>query len=230
MKLQLYFTLIILTSCSNYNEKNETPYFEENQLSFLFLKDGYDKSNKWIKQTSNIEMLHETFKEIGYLKILEHLNWTEEWSLQIDNRKSLKTLIDSLEINYQLKDAPNYYKEFWERRKKEGNDKIVYKVLSEIKSISLGESEPIISKSTKVNDTLKYLGTIEVNDSINNIEANKFLSKLIEYNLYQSAWNVRSGENFKFDNIKWDNEPSETYEKLKISNEYMKPWIKDNTK
>ena len=219
----------LFVRCKN-NESNEIPFFYENELSFLFLKEGYDKSNRWIKQPSNIEMLHETFKEIGYLRILEHLNWTEDWTLQIDNKKSLKNLIDSLEITYQSDYAPKYYKEFWKRRIKEGNEQVVHKVISEIKSISLGEPEPITVKFPIVNDTLKYLGLIELKDSLNNYEANQFLNKLIEFQLHQSAWNVRSGENFKFDNIKWDKKASETYEKLKVSDKYMEPWIKDNTK
>ena len=230
MKKTILILIIGSWSCGNYKESNEIPFFYEKELSFIFLKDQYDKSNQWIKEPSNIEMLHETFKEIGYLRILEHLNWTEDWTLQIDNKKSLKNLIDSLEINYQQEDAPKYYKEFWQRRTQEGNDQIVYKVLSEIKSISLGEPEPITSKSQKLNDTLKYLGLIELKDSLSNFEANQFLNKLIEFQLHQSAWNVRSGENFKFDNIKWDKKPSQTYEKLKVSDKYVEPWIKDNTK
>ena len=230
MKKIVIILILGICSCGDYKESNEIPFFYEKELSFLFLKDGYDVSNTWIKQPANIEMLHETFKEIGYLKILEHLNWTEDWTLQIDNRKSLKNLIDSIEITYQNKQAPKYYREFWERRIKEGNEQVVYKVISEIKSISLGEPEPITSKSLKVNDTLKYLGLIELKDSLNNYEANQFLNKLIDFKLHQSVWNVRSGENYKFDNIEWDKQPSETYEKLKESDKYMEPWIKDNTK
>lgn len=230
MKLQLYLILLIFSSCGSYSEKNEIPYFEENQVSFLSLKDPYDTSNKWIKEPSNIEILHETFKEIGYNRILEYLNWTEGWTLQIDNKKSLKNLIDSLEINYQNTNAPKYYKEFWERRANEGNSQIVYKVLSEIKSISLGEPEPIKPKSQLVNDTLKYLGLIELKDSLNTHEANEFLNKLIEFKMYQSAWNVRSGDNWKYSNIQWDTDPAKIYEKLKVSNSFMKPWIEDNIK
>lgn len=230
MKKLAIILIIGICSCGNYKDSNEISFFYEKELSFLFLKDGYDKSNTWIKQPANIEMLHETFKEIGYLKILKYLNWTKDWTLQIDNRKSLKNLIDSLEINYQNNYAPKYYKEFWERRMKEGNEEVVHKVISEIKSISLGESEQRTFNPLLVNDTLKYLGLFELKDSLSTNEANQFLNKLIEFKLHQSAWNVRSGENFKFNSIKWDKNPSETYRKLKVSNEYMEPWIKDNTK
>lgn len=227
-KIVIFILLLIgMLSCGNHKKSSQGPFFE-NELSFLFLKDNYDKSNKWIKQPTNIEMLHETFKEIGYVEILEHLNWTEEWTLQMDNRKSLKNLIDSLQINYQKNDAPKYYKEFWERRIKDGNDLIVYKVLSEIKSISVGER--VNAKSSLVNDTLKYLGRIELKESLSNVEANEFLGKLIDFGLYHSAWNVRSGENSKFESIQWENDPINTFEKLKTTKQFMKPWIEDNTK
>ena len=69
--------LILLSSCGNNNERKIIPEFHENELSFLHLRSGYDKSNEWIKNPDNIILLHETFKKIGYGNLLTN----EELSL-----------------------------------------------------------------------------------------------------------------------------------------------------
>jgi len=226
----LSILVIIISSCGNYKETNEIPFFFENKLSFHFLKHEYDTSNNWIKEPANIQMLHSTFKAIGYIEILDYLDYTEDWTLQINNTRSLENLIDSLEMTYQDENAPKYYKEFWQRRIKENNQEVVYKVIDEIKTMTLGEAEATSPNSKLVNDTLKYLAQIELQDSLSSYVGNEYLDYLIKMKMHQSAWNVRSGENSKFDNIKWHTESSKIYEKLKVSKKYMNPWIIDNTK
>jgi len=223
------FPLII--ACANNVEVDKQLHFKEKELSFKSIKYRYEPSNNWIKQPQNLEMIHETFRAIGYNSILEYLNWTEDWTLGIDNTRSLKVLIDSLESTYgQKEDSPKYYREFWQRRIQEGNNKLVYKILNEIKSISAGEILDQEMNASLINDTLKYLCEIEIKDTISNIEANKFLDYLVRIGLHESAWNVRSGENSKFDGIEWEIEASLVQEKLNKSDTFTNAWIEDNTK
>ena len=112
--------ILILSSCGNSNEKKVIPNFQENDLSFLHLRFGYDKSNKWIKNPDNILILHETFKKIGYNNLISNDEWKDDWNWWLDVKKSPKHLIDSLEITFEnYQEAPKYYREFLERRNKE---------------------------------------------------------------------------------------------------------------
>jgi len=230
MKNQIVLLMITFCSCSS-KEINLLPRYEEKKLSFEVIQNGYHTSNQWIKEPKNIEMIHETFKLIGYNKILNELNWITDGIRQLDNSRSLQNLIDSLHLSYKnTENNSTYYRQFWNRRSKEGNDKIVFKVISEIKSIS-NEKEKISSINTKlINDTLRYLCEIELKDSLTTTEANSFLNYLISSGLHQSAYHVRSGENTKFDEIQWNQEPEKTYKKLNISSTFQKPWIMDNSK
>jgi hypothetical protein len=214
----------------NSQETNEAPYFAETELSFKSLKDNFDISNTWIRKPKNILMIHETIKSVGYNKILNHLNWEQRGSLQINNSRSLKVLIDSLALTFDSQNPPQFYREFWQRRKKEGNSYIVHKVLTEIKAIAAGEIQDPIIAPQYLNDTLKHLTEFEILDSLSSTEVNSYLRYIISIGLHQSAWNVRSGDNYKFDNIIWETEPHVIYEQLKISEGYTHPWIIDNTK
>ena len=155
MKFYILILVLILNSCGNQKEQNEIPYFVEKKLSFKFLKEQYKPSNNWIKQSNNILMLHETFKSVGYPQLLDYLNWTESGTLQIDNKRSLHTLIDSLALTYKSKEAPIYYKQFWERRASEGNKEVVYKK-KEITNAKLKEKLlTLIQKYCRLRDSDK---------------------------------------------------------------------------
>ena len=228
MKKLVFLSILFFIACVN-KEVDEIPHFKEKTLSFGFLQEGYNPSNKWIKDPQNIEMLHETFKSVGYTQILEHLNWKEDWTLQIDNTRSLENLIDSLHLSYDnYSIAPKYYREFWQRRIKESNDQVVYKVLSEIKAIGFGQEEFQNLNTQLVNDTLKYLTEVELLDSITTQQAQSFLDYLVKTGMHESAFNVRSGDNSKFRDITWESE--QIYEKLTITKEYMKPWVRADRK
>ena len=224
--------ILILSSCGNTDSKKVIPNFEENKLSFLHLRNGYDKSNNWIKKPENILMIHETFKKIGYKNLIHEDLWTSDWNTYLDVSKKPKDLIDSLEITFENQESsPKYYKEFWERRKKEGNDKIVYQVIAEIKKEMIGVV--IDQKSEIVNDTLFNLLSFEYPPrKLADKEANKLLEYLIRVGLHESAYNLASGENYEFEEFKWErkleeimNDLNETEDKLNLS-----PWYQDNTK
>lgn len=99
-------------------------------MSFLHLRFGYDKSNKWIRKPENILMLHETFKKIGYKNLLSTRDWESDWNWWLDIKKSPKDMIDSLEITYSnYQESPKYYREFWQRRVEDKNTETVYRVV-----------------------------------------------------------------------------------------------------
>ena len=223
--------ILILSSCGNSNERKVIPNFQENELSFLHLRFGYDKSNKWIKNPDNILMLHETFKKIGYDNLISNDEWEEDWNWWLDVKKSLKHLIDSLEITFEnFEKAPKYYREFWQRRINERNDEIVYKVVGEIKQILIA-NERIEFNSNSVNDTLFNLMTFEHPErELSDTESNELLNYLIEIGLYESAYNLISGENGRFSNTKWEKEEAEIMNLLKKSETNQRPWFEDDTK
>ena len=226
----LIIGVLILFSCSTSNQHKEIPNFQETELSFLHLRFGYDKSNKWIKNADNILMLHETFKKIGYANLIEQEQWEDDWNWWLDVKKSPKTLIDSLEITYNnYEESSLYYKEFWQRRVNEENDKAVYKVVSEIKQILINQ-EQIDFDSDAVNDTLFNLMAFEypIRD-LSDKESNQLLDYLIEIKLHKSAYNLISRENGKFLNTKWENNENEVMQLLIESEFNQRPWFEDNT-
>lgn len=227
----LILGILTLLSCGNSNEKKILPTFQENELSFLHLRFGYDKSNKWIKKPKNILMLHETFKKLGYKNLIKQEQWESDWNWWLDVKHSPKNLIDSLELTYKdYKESPEYYREFWQRRINEENDKTVYKVVNEIKQILIVE-EQIEFDSKSVNDTLFNLMTFEYPErELSDKESNQLLNYLIEIELHKSAYNLVSGENGKFWNTQWEKEEKEVIKLLQESESNHRPWFEDNTK
>lgn len=229
--ISIIIGILILSSCGNSNERKVIPKFKENELSFLHLRFGYDKSNKWIKNSDNILMLHETLKKIGYINLINNDEWEEDCSWWLDVKKSPKHLIDSLEITFEnYQEAPKYYREFWQRRFNERNDEMVYKVVSEIKQILIA-NERIEFHSKLVNDTLFNLMNFEHPErELSDKESNELLNYLIEIELHESAYNLVSGENGRFTNTKWEKEETEILNLLKESEANQRPWFADDTK
>lgn len=128
---------LFLISCgSNSAKENLRPQFEEQKLSFSHLRSGYDKDkSSWIKDPENILMLHETFKKRGYRgNVISDYLWNSSAFWYLDVCRAPKHLFDSLELAFHAPtEFPKYYQEFWERRVTEGNQEVVYQVLSEIK-------------------------------------------------------------------------------------------------
>lgn len=225
--------LLTLAACTKNNQKNEEPfYFQEKELSFLHLRNGYDTSNHWIKKPENILMLHETFKKVGYKKLVSKEEWTDGWCWPIDLNKTPKNFIDSLESTYKVYEkAPIYYQEFWQRRVNEKNDKAVYKVVSEIKLI-MTTNQQIAFDAKAVNDTLYNLMDFEYpKRSLSDKEANELLNYLIEIGLHTSAYNLVSREREQFWDTKWNVTRKETLKLLGEAKSYPETvWYKDNTK
>jgi len=159
----LFVTLFSLIACDSSDSKKLIPSYNERELSFSHLKNGYDVTNSWIKDPDNIIMLHETFKKIGYNNLVNRDLWEGKGYWYLDVNKSPQNWIDSLELTYSnFEFAPKYYREFWQRRKVDNNDKVVYNVVREIKQIFIDNGELDYSQAL-VNDTLNRLKTIQSN-------------------------------------------------------------------
>lgn len=218
-------------SCGNSNEEKVIPNFKESELSFLHLRFGYEKTDNWIKNPENIMMIHETFKKIGYENLITKEEWIESGIWWLDVWKSPNNLIDSLELTYgNYKESPKYYREFWERRINEGNDKSVYKVVNEIKRLLI-DDENIETKYESVNDTLYKLMSYEYPErKLSNEESNELLNYLIDIGLHESAYNLASGETGKFKDAKWEKTYKSVLKLLKKSDTNQRPWFQDDTK
>ena len=227
----LIIGVLVLLGCSNNHERKSIPNFQERELSFLHLRFGYDTSNIWIKKPENILMLHETFKQIGYKNLVSDEQWTSDWNWYIDVNKSPKNLIDSLELTFEVyNESPKYYREFWLRRMKEKNEEVVYHVIREIKQImsdELGEDVDI----EMINDTLETLLSFEYPErELTNDESNKLLQYLLEIGLHKSAYNLISGENGRFEDVKWNKSEGDIIRLLLETQSYQRPWFEDDTK
>lgn len=231
---RMLFVLLLLTAsgCKSEREKEPISFFEERQPGFFHLRFGYEPSNQWIRKPDNILMLHETFKKIGYQKLISNYKWTENPSTSYAYvNHSLKNLIDSLEITYSNpEDAPKYYREFWQRRRVEKNIEAVYQVISEVKKIMVYGEELEINEE-KVNDTLLTLLSFEYPERrLTDAEANEQLDYLIAIGFHQSAYNLITGERAGYEGVKWVMKKEDVLKQIKPSAIYQRAWLEDNTK
>ncbi len=204
----------------------EKPKYQEKDLGFYKASDKDYTASTWIRKSENIEIAHETFKKIGYKNLADKYGWC--WPLQGVFRPC-NELIDSLILTFQT-DTINsvYYKEFWERRRKEDNHEMVYKVLKEIDSIQDGIS--VTPKLKKVNDTIyKMVQIISFSDSINQSEANENFKFLVRTGLHESAYNLLY-ERYEYYDIDWNQEELTTVLKSDSSRGNVWPIIEDDTK
>jgi len=248
MKYSMKIIIVLLSVCliiSCSSKENNQANYKEKQLSFLSLKTELNNyklnssfqnvkvtDNIWIKKSENILMLHETFKKIGYEKILTQSIWSSNPFLEFSYiNKSIENIVDSLESTYaNFQDSPKYYKEFWLRRYSENNEKETYKVLNEVKQIMF-EKKQIDIYDELVNDTLQVLLSFEYpKRQITNEIANEHLEYLINIGLHQSAFNIISGEVYKYSEIKWKRSKKGLIQQLRKSESHQNPWFADDTK
>ena len=99
--------------------------------------------------------------------------------------------MDSLQLTYNKpKIQTKYYAEFWNRRKAEKNDSIVYEIIREFNSIK-STKKRLSYENQFVNDTLVDLLKIEFdNDNLNSEKAKLDFYTLKKYGLHQSAYNL----------------------------------------
>jgi len=230
--------LLVTFSCTESKKHPDNQYYIENKLSFF---DPYETSyangeyqgkiyDEWIRKPENLLMVHESFKKIGYKKLFSQFDHTNWCGFYLDVNKPTEQLIDSLIITYNS-DTINskYYREFWNRRKIEKNDSVVFEILNEVSSI-VYNNNVIPFNSTIANDTLYQLLIIrEFEDSLTDKQAQENFDYLKRIGLHNSAYNLLY-ERYRYYDINWNQEEL----KQGLINDTINccPWafIEDDTK
>lgn len=158
------------------------------------------KQFKWLRDTNNLWTTYNVIKKIGlesfltpdkYNEILfENDYWDYDWE-----GLSLNTVVKKFLYAFNNpNDSPEYYTEFWNRRTKEQNDKITYRILKEIDAF-YNESTLLSIDAPSLNDTLLTL--MEHNLRYNTTDSTAITKTTLEYfdylkelNLSHSAYNL----------------------------------------
>jgi hypothetical protein len=226
--------LLLLTSCNSSTTDNKKKYVES-EPTFFELRNGDWLSNNWIRDSKNLLIIHETFKKVGYMNIItDNLLFDSPLIIQdIYIIKQGSHLLDSLELTYNLPEIEDrYYREFWQRRKAEKNDSVVYIIIKEINFAiknKMGSGELSFSANPKlVNDTLANLLDIGFKrDSFTKQQAQRDFETLRRLGFHQSAYNLLY-ETYKYQDIKWNRDS--LARTLKQSDKFIYPWFQDDTK
>ncbi|MBE7638774.1 hypothetical protein GUB10_00365 [Salegentibacter sp. BLCTC] len=227
--LTILLPIFLFLSCKK-DKQSELQFYSENQTSFFSLRNGDWTKNSWIRKPENLKMVHESFKKIGYSK-LENLilNYENEFLIQdIYIKRNFEDLIDSLELIYDMPEIQEeYYAEFWNRRRAENNDSIVYVIIQEINSTKSDKNQ-LNYENHFVNDTLVDLLKIELNrDNLNLKKAESDFYTLVKYGLNQSGYNLLY-ERSEYSKFELDRE--ELKKELTKAAEFKEPWLIDNEK
>lgn len=233
--------LLAIVSCITIKETTDgnSEYYTENKLSFFdpyesIYSDGRYQGytyETWLRQPQNLIMVHETFKKIGYDKLVSEYDLTSNpcllWGYV---NRSLNEIIDSLVITYPLDSIESkYYREFWQRRQNEKNDQVVFEILQEI-SKNLLTHEPIDYDDKLVNDTLYNLVTISrlrVNPTFE--QAYTDFEYLKSIGMHGSAY-ILLFENSNYRGIEWDKQKLVKELRIDTLNCCPRTWIIDDTK
>lgn len=208
-------------------EKKAANFYQEKQLSFFHLRNGYKPGMDWIKDPKVLFMVHESLHKIGYNYLNEHFLLSDF----VDISMPQVQWVDSLELTYEnYLQAPKYYREFWQRRVADGNDEVVYRIVEEIASTLVDGGEYEFFPEL-VNDTLVDLLTMELPlPDRPAIDPNEDIQKLLDYGLHQSAYNVLTGQRANYSEFKWDLNVDSLLASLKKSSDPQPAWLGDDTK
>ena len=235
-------TSFLILSCASEkktDEQAERSYFIEQTLSFYNPFEASYGDNKmsdsflenWIRQPKNLVTVHETFKKIGYNNLVEEYALENYPLLGRDFvYKPLAQIIDSLTITYQQDSITStYYREFWQRRAKEKNNEVVYKILTEIRFSLLDKKETNYTESL-TNDTLYNLVLIDnLKTTPTNEEAMQHFEYLKSIGMHGSANNLLF-QCYLYQDIEWDKALLLKGLKTSAENCCPNPWIMDDTK
>ncbi len=205
-------------------------FYAENQTSFFDLRNGDWTKNSWIRKPKNLKMVHESFKKFGYDK-LERLIFKSDNEFLIQGiyiKQNFENLMDSLELTYNKPEIQTkYYAEFWNRRKAEKNDSIVYEIIQEFNSMK-SEKKRLNYENQFVNDTLVDLLKIEFdNENLNSKNAESDFYTLKKYGLHQSAYNLLY-ERAEYSEMDLDRQKLK--QELSKITEYRNAWLIDTEK
>ncbi len=142
-------------------------------------------------------------------------------------KKNFIQFFDSLEITYNLDSiGSKYFREFWNRRRNENNDSIVFEIVKDINLI--GKQKIIMHNQTFVNDTLHDLLKIQFRyDTLTNELAKQDFETLKKYGFHESAYNLLY-ERYSYNDIDWNRDS--LVETLDTVTNYVGAWFEDNTK
>ena len=225
----IIFSLVLFASCQNKTSKKVENY-KETKTSFFDLRNGDLTKNNWIRKPENLSMVHETLKKFNYMDLVKYFyhNSTMFILQGVYVKKNIVDWIDSLILTYEEANVESkYYREFWQRRKQEKNDSIVFEVLKDIQKYEFSKVGPAYSEEL-ANDTLFDLLTIEFeHDTITKAIAEKNFDILVKYGFHESAYNLLF-ERYKYYNIDWNKD--ELKSKLEKVDKNEGAWLIDNTK
>ena len=227
--LTLIILILLFISCVDI-EKSKSESYVEYKTSFFDLRNSDWTENKWIRKTENLKTIHESFKNFGYDK-LEKLIFKRDNEFVIQEiyiKKNFENIMDSLQLTYNKPEKQTkYYAEFWNRRKTEKNDSIVFEIIREFNSMK-AEKRQLNYENKFVNDTLVDLLKIEFNNENLNLEkAKSDFNVLKKYRLHQSAYNLLY-ERPEYFEIDLDRKKLE--KELTKTKEFEEAWLIDNAK
>jgi len=233
MRRLKYVGLLILLSCGTQREKVDNSYYIERRLSFYDPYNPRFTTETWIRKPENIKIAHETFKKIGYQNLFSvaELNQAPCWIPGLDEGvrgKSCKNIMDSLILTYPtIETADKYFREFWLRRRREGNDSIVFEILKELKR-GLFDNQQLTVDNNLVNDTVINILRIK-KGPISDETSIQYFDYLKNIGLHKSAYNLLY-EWTPYENVKWDREKLKQGLKKDTVRCCPTPIIEDNSK
>lgn len=228
----MVFLIVALWGCSSDTAGGvERTGYIENALSFYDPCDKDYTRSSWIRDPKNILVTHETLKKIGYERVFDAYDTTPDWCWIVGEvNKPCIEIMDSLLITYAADSIPSaYYREFWERRKREGNEAVVYSVLSEIQATLRG-GEEVELRPDLVNDTLYQ--AVEIRAFGNALSAGEVRAGfhfLVDMGLHQSAFNLLC-ENRVFAEMNWNRNELLKLLEVDTAAHCAWPWIEDTSK
>ncbi|AZQ63122.1 hypothetical protein EI427_12995 [Flammeovirga pectinis] len=233
------FTIISCDSKKETGLVQGTHQYKEKKLSFFdpnetIFRDGKYQGysyEKWLRKPQNLRMVHETLKKVGYDKLIDDYDLTSNPNLLWGYvNRPLNETIDSLLITYDLKDIESkYYREFWARRKSEGNKKVVFEITKELSKLLI-KGQPVKYDGNMVNDTLYNLIKIKERNSTPSMDQAKWdFDYLKSIGLHGSAYNLLF-ENYFYQDISWDKQELLNELELDSINHRSRFWIEDDTK
>lgn len=226
----IFTGLFLLLSSCNPTTDDRKKYIES-EPTFFELRNGDWLTNKWIRKPENLLTIHETFKKFGYTKLIPgHLLHDNPLIIQdIYINRPGKQLLDSLELTYnQTYIQGKYYREFWQRRKAEKNDSVVYIIIKDINSAIIAGLASQDANASVVNDTLLHLLQIDYQtDSLTKQLATHNFETLRRLGFHQSAYNLLF-ERYKYQDINWNRDS--LAKPLQPSDKFIYPWFQDDTK
>lgn len=227
--ITLNILILLLLSCVS-NEKNKVEHYIEKQTSFAGLNKSKLTENLWIRNPMNLKIVHESLKKFGY-KNLEHLIFKSDNEFLIRDiyiKRNFDNVLDSLLLTYNSPEIETkFYVEFWNRRKAERNDSIVYEIIREINSLK-SDKKQLQYEDEFVNDTLVDLMRIEFGGyKPHSKNVNSEFYALKKYGLHQSAYNLLYERN---DYSRSDSDRKKLKKELTTTSEYTNPWLIDTSK